>query len=80
MWGLLITEHDLWTLHLSPFEVVHFSFLLYLWRWVLGGAGLWLWRLVVLELLVHLGDLHLQFLQLGIDGQDRVENRFVQIH
>ena len=74
-WHLLITEYNFW-----PFWLVHFPLLLNL-RWrILWKFSLLLRRSVVLELLIHFSNLHLQLLKLRIDSQHRVKNWFVQIH
>ena len=74
-WHLLITEYNFWT-----FWLVHFSLFLNLRGWILWSFGLLLRWSVILKLLIHFSNLHLQLLKLRINSQHRVKNWFVQIH
>ena len=74
-WHLLITEYNfrsLWQ--------VHFPLFLNLRGWILWSFGLLLRWSVILKLLIHFSDFHLQLLKLRINCQHWVKNWFVQIH
>ena len=71
-WHLLVTEYNLCSLRL-----VHFPLFLNLRGWILWNFALLLRWSVILELLVHLCNFHLQLLQLRINCQHWVKNWFV---